>query len=199
MNTKHSIPDDTYAAAPLPNANGQAVLIITADNTEDLEFFYPYYRLLEAGFQVDVATPKGGEFKAKHGLGLKMTKEIKAMDASRYALLYIPGGKAPAALKKDEAVLALVKKFASGGKPIAAICHGPQVLAAAGVIQGKRISAWPEVEVEVQEAGATYVYEPTVVDGQFITGRWPADLPAHLAQVLKALGASAKATSIRAA
>ncbi len=182
-------PYDTFVVSNPQPTKGQAVLILTADDVQDLEFFYPYYRLVEAGYRVDVVTPKGGEFKGKMGMGLKETKAIRDVSPSQYQLLYIPGGKAPAELKKNEDALSLTKAFAVAGKPIAAICHGPQVLAAAGLVQGKRIAAWPEVEVEVRAAGGHYVNEPTVVDGQFITARWPGDLPSHLAAVLKALGA----------
>jgi protease I len=181
------IPNDTYVATQQKASKGQSVLILTANDTQDLEFFYPYYRFIEAGYSVDVATPKGGEFKGKMGMGLKDTKAIKDIDASRYALLYIPGGKAPAELKTNADAVAFTRKFTESGKPVAAICHGPQLLAAAGVIKGKRIAAWPEVEQEVADAGATYVNEATVVDGQFTTARWPGDLPSHLAATLEAL------------
>lgn len=188
LNPKNlAIPADTFAAEFHARTNGQSVLILTADDTQDLEFFYPYYRLIEEGYEVDVATPKGGEFKGKCGMGLKNTKAITAVDALDYCLLYIPGGKAPEALKKNEDALKLVKAFAATGKPIAAICHGPQLLAAAGLIKGHTIAAWPDVEKEVQAAGATYANSPTIVDGQFITARWPGDLPSHLAYTLQAL------------
>lgn len=181
------IPNDTYAATFAANTNGKAVLIITADNTQDLEFFYPYYRLVEEGYDVTVATPKGGEFKGKMGMGLKNTEKLSAMDAHDYCLLYIPGGKAPEELKKNQDALKLVKAFVDSGKPIAAICHGPQVLAAANVIKGHKLAAWPEVQKEVEAAGATYMDTATVVDGQFITARWPGDLPSHMSYTLQVL------------
>jgi protease I len=182
-------PYDSFVASTMPAGKGESILILTADDTQDLEFFYPYYRFIEEGYSVDVVTPEGGEFKGKQGMGLKETKAIKDVSASLYALLYIPGGKAPAALKKNKDALSLVQNFAASGKIIAAICHGPQILAAAKLIEGRRISAWPEVEQEVKEAGATYVNEPTVIDGQFITARWPGDLPSHMARTLQVLKA----------
>ncbi len=162
----------------------QAVLILTANKTEDLEFFYPYYRFLEAGFRVDVATPDGGEFKGKAGLGLKQTRKIGDVNAADYTLLYIPGGKAPAELKNNVEALELTRRFATGQKLIAAICHGPQLLAAADVIDGRKIAAWPEVKDEVVEAGALYIDQDAVIDGPFITARWPGDLPMHLKTTL---------------
>jgi protease I len=180
------IPNDTFVA-PQTDAADKAVLILTADKVQDLEFFYPYYRFIEDGFKVDVVTPDGGELKCKNSMGIKETKKIEDVDINDYDMLYIPGGKAPQELKKNEGVLELVKSFAATGRPIAAICHGPQVLAAADLISGYNISAWPEVEDEINDAGATYLGKETVIDGQFITARWPGDLPSHLIHALEAL------------
>ena len=183
-----NIPSDLYMpASQSPVFGASAILIITANNTEDLEFFYPYYRFLEAGYRVDVATPEGGAFKAKHGLGISKTLKTKDIRSGDYAMLYIPGGKAPEQLKKDMYAIDLIKFFVKSGKPVAAICHGPQVLAAADVIRGCKIAAWPEVEKEIQDAGATYVNAETITDGLFTTGRWPADLPAFTKAMLKVL------------
>src|ERR1700733_13658166 len=112
--------EDTHAVVPIPERlkKKEKVVIITADNTEDIEFFYPYYRLTEEGYTVDVVTPKGGRFEGKHGLGLKNTKAIKDVTPQDYALLYIPGGKAPEELRKNEEVLDFVKAFAAQHKPI---------------------------------------------------------------------------------
>jgi protease I len=180
---------DIYKAAPTPERlkKNIRVAIVTADKTQDLEFFYPYYRLNEEGYDVDVITPKGGAFESKQGMGLKETKRIDEARASDYALVYIPGGKAPAELRKNENVLAFVRDFAASGKPIAAICHGPQVLISAELVHGKRMAAWPEVRSELEEAGAIFVDEALVEDGQFITGRQPGDLPRHLWGVLDIL------------
>lgn len=180
-------PADHFAINHRPQTNGQSVLILTTDDTQDLEFFYPYYRFTEAGFRIDVVTPTGGAFKGKQGMGLQETKAIKEVDPMQYQLLYIPGGKAPAALKKNPEALELVKRFAKSGHPIAAICHGPQLLAAADLIKGRTIAAWPEVEKEITAAGATYADQPTVVDGPFVTARWPGDLPSHLFRTLQLL------------
>jgi protease I len=182
-----TIPKDTYLPETQPQKSATSVLILTANNTEDLEFFYPFYRFTEEGFNVDVVTPDGGAFKGKNGLGISQTKKITDVNAADYQLLYIPGGKAPAELKENSDAIALTKAFYKTGRPIAAVCHGPQVLAAAGVITGKNIAAWPEVEDEVEEAGANYMDQQTCVDGQFITARWPADLPFHLAKTLEVL------------
>lgn len=171
-------PQDIYASQPRHTDHHARVLILTADKTEDLEFFYPYYRFLEEGYAVDVATPKGGAFKGKEGLGLQETLKLSDIQSAQYDLLFIPGGKAPEALKKEDEAVALVKSFADSNKPIAAICHGPQLLAKADVIRRMRIAAWPDVQKEVEEAGAEYCDQESVQDGMFITSRWPGDLPA---------------------
>ncbi len=191
---------DTHAVAPIPERlrKNQKVLILTADKTEDTEFFYPYYRLTEEGYDVEVATPKGGAFEGKHGLGLKDSKKVDDVRAGDYQLIYIPGGKAPAELCRNDRAIVLVKEFAQSGRPLAAICHGAQVLIEAGLVKGKRISAWPEIKDEVEKAGATFVDEALVIDGQFITGRMPGDLHRHLHGVLDVLK-NGKSTARQAA
>ncbi len=180
---------DTHAVAPIPDRlrKNERVVILTANKTEDTEFFYPYYRLTEEGYTVDVVTPEGGEFKGKNGLGLQETKAIKDVNPSDYVLLYIPGGKAPAELRENEAVLTFVKEFARSGKPVASICHGAQVLISANLLSGKQIAAWPEMADELKEAGATFINEALVEDGQFITARMPGDLHRHMYGVIQAL------------
>jgi protease I len=181
-----NIPDDILAA-PQQDMGEKSILIMTADDTEDIEFLYPYYRFIEEGYNVDVATPEGYPFKGKRGYTFTETKKISDAVTTDYDLLYIPGGKAPAALAKNEDALNLVQEFALDGKPIAALCHGPQVLAAAKVISGVKIAAWPEIANEVTQAGASFVSDAAVVDGLFITGRWPADLPDFTASTLDVL------------
>lgn len=186
---------DNYKAAPTPERlkKAERVLIITADNTEDLEFFYPYYRLSEEGYGVDVATVDGKSFKAKHGYEFNDVKALAEVKPESYALLYIPGGKAPAELRKHDEVIRFVQQFARSGKPIAAICHGPQVLVTADLVRGKKISSYPEVREEIEEAGGRWADEALAIDGQFITGRVPGDLPRHLCGVMDTLrGTSSK-------
>ncbi len=180
---------DNHAVVPIPERlkKNERIIIITDDNAEDTEFFYPYYRLTEAGYDVDVVTMDGGPFECKHGLGLSASKSIREVRAQNYVLLYLPGGKAPAELREDDAVLAFVKEFAISGRPIAAICHGPQLLVSAGLVRGRQIAAWPEVREEIEKAGGTYVDEALVIDGPFITARKPGDLHRHLWGVMQYL------------
>lgn len=181
---------DNYQAAPIPERIkiNKKIAIVTGDKTEDLEFFYPYYRFNEAGYEVDVITPKGGAFVGKHGIGLKASKAIEDVRAVDYELLYLPGGKAPAELRKDEKILKFIRDFAGSGKLIAAICHGAQILISAGLVRGRKIAAWPEIKEEVEEAGAIFADEALKEDGQFITARKPGDLHRHLYGVFQCLG-----------
>ena len=180
---------DIMKAAPTPERlqKAERILIITADNTEDMEFFYPYYRFLEEGYAVDVATMDGKSFKGKKGYEFKQTGKLSSLQPEHYALLYIPGGKAPAALRDDENVIRFVQQFARTGRPIAAICHGPQLLITADLVRGHKFSGYPGIKDEIEKAGGTFCDEALAIDGQFITSRLPGDLPRHLSGVMNVL------------
>lgn len=180
---------DIMKAAPTPDRlkKAERILILTADNTEDMEFFYPYYRLVEEGYDVDVATMDGKPFKGKKGYEFKQTTKLDACRAEDYALLYIPGGKAPAALRDDANVIRFVQQFARTGRPIAAICHGPQVLVTADLVRGKKMAGYPGIKDEIEKAGGHFSDEALAIDGPFITSRLPGDLPRHLSGVMETL------------
>lgn len=154
---------------------------------KDLEFFYPYYRFNEEGYEVDIITEDGGSFEAKHGLGLKESKSIDNVQANNYDLLYLPGGKAPEKLRENEKILKFVREIVNSGKIVASICHGAQILISAGVVKGKKIAAWPEMKEELEKAGVEFADEALQKDGNFITARKPGDLHRHLAGVLESL------------
>lgn len=180
---------DNNAVAPIPERlrKNERIAIITADKTQDLEFFYPYYRLTEEGYEVDVITPEGGKLTCKYGLDLQHTRAIDEVTPADYKLLYIPGGKAPQELREEPRVLNFVREFTKSGKTIAAICHGPQVLLSAGVLKGIEVAAWPEIREELEEGGAQFTDEALQIDGQFITARCPGDLHRHLSGVIQRL------------
>lgn len=167
-------------------------LIISGDNVEDSELFYPLYRLREAGFAVDVAAPQAGQITGKHGIAFQADLGVDDVESARsrgYSLLVLPGGKAPAALRAIPKVIDIVNDFASSGIPIAAVCHGPQILISAGLLQGRHATCYKTVVDELKEAGAVYEDKSVVVDGQFITSRQPDDLPDFMREVLKKVGA----------
>jgi protease I len=160
-------------------------LIISADHFEDTELLVPYYRLKEAGFEVDVASISRGKINGKHGYEVSVDKSLRDVNTKDYDLLVLPGGKAPAALRKEPAALEIVKDFFRSNKPVAAICHGPQILVSAGVIQGRRATCYHSVAEELKEAGALYEDSEVVVDGNLVTSRQPSDLPAFMRETLR--------------
>lgn len=160
-------------------------LIISADHFEDTELLVPYYRLKEAGFEVDVASISRGKINGKHGYVVSVDKSLRDVNAKDYDLLVLPGGKAPAALRKEPAALEIVKDFFRSNKPVAAICHGPQILVSAGVIQGRRATCYQSVAEELKEAGALYEDSEVVADGNLVTSRQPSDLPSFMRETLR--------------
>ncbi len=160
-------------------------LVIIADNFEDSEFFAPYYRFLEEGFEVDVASINKGKIKGKHGYETEAGKTLLEIDPADYDLLLLPGGKAPEAIRKEQAALDIARHFFASGKPVAAICHGPQTLITAGLLKGKRATCYKSVATEMKEAGAIYEDSEVVVDGNLVTSRQPSDIPAFMREIMK--------------
>ncbi|PKN02360.1 MAG: peptidase C56 [Elusimicrobia bacterium HGW-Elusimicrobia-1] len=145
-------------------------VIITAQNFQDEEFIYPYYRLREAGFSVDVAIKGKETVKGKYGLPCKPTVDTKDLRESDYDLVVIPGGhEAPDRVRQVREVLDFVRAMNAKGKVISTICHGPWVLISAGVVKGKKISAYIGIKDDVVNAGAEYVDAPVVVDGNIVS------------------------------
>jgi protease I len=164
------------------------VLIVTADRFEDSELLEPLRRLREAGVAVEIASTCAGRITGKHGHRIDVDRTVEVLQVADYDLLLLPGGQAPAALRRDPALLQLVRAFVAGAKPVAAICHGPQILAAAGVLTGRRATAHRSVASELKAAGANYEDRELVVDDGVITSRQPSDLPAFIDAVLRTLG-----------
>lgn len=163
-------------------------LIISADNFEDSELLVPYYRLKEAGVKVTVASLKRGTITGKQGYEVSVDKAIEEVNPNDYAILVLPGGKAPAVLRTEPKVLEIAQSFFAGNKPVAAICHGPQILISAGLMKGRRATCYLSVADELKKAGALYEDQEVVVDANLITSRQPADLPAFMRETMKQLG-----------
>lgn len=162
-------------------------LILSADQFEDSELLVPLYRLQEAGYDVDVASTASGSIVGKHGYAVSVDKSFAEIDPSAYAVLILPGGKAPAAIRHDTMVQAIVRAFMAADKPVAAICHGPQILISAGLLNGKRATCYRSVSEELQGAGARYEDREVVVDGHLVTSRQPGDLPAFMREIMRLL------------
>jgi len=162
-------------------------LIISADHFEDSELLVPFYRLEEEGLEVDVASISRGKIHGKHGYEVAVNKALRDVDPNDYDLLVLPGGKAPATLRKEQAAIAIAQDFMRRSKPVAAICHGPQILITAGVMQGRHATCYHSVAEELQQAGALYEDKTVVVDDKLVTARQPADLPAFSREMVRLL------------
>lgn len=162
-------------------------LIISADNFEDTELLVPDYRMKEEGIKVDIASIREGKIRGKHGYQIGVDKTLQEVNPDEYDILILPGGRAPEALKKEKKVTEIVREFFQKKKPISAICHGPQLLAAAGVLEGRRVTSYRSVVEEMRNAGAIYEDKEVVVDGNLITSRQPSDLPFFLKETMKIL------------
>ena len=167
---------------------GKKVLILSADNFEDTELLVPLYRLREAGCQVDVASIRRDSIRGKHGYEVPVNKLVDEVSAGDYDVLLLPGGKAPAAIRDNRKVQEIARTFMTENKPVAAICHGPQILISANLVRGRKCTCYKEVMTELREAGAQYQDTEVVVDGNLITSREPGDLPAFCRELVQLMG-----------
>ncbi len=164
------------------------VAILVGEGFHDGEAYMPMAYLANRGVKATVIGPNRGEVKAYNSdFTIKIQKAVTEVSIDEFDGLILPGGHAPAKLRENDKVLAFVQGFFATGKPTAAICHGPQVLISAGLMEGKTCTAFPDVEPELSEAGATFVDEPLVVDGNLITSRVPQDLHYFSEAIYKAL------------
>ena len=162
-------------------------LMISADNFEDSELLVPYYRLKEAGVEVAVASLSRRAIVGKHGYNVAVDTTLDEVDADDYGILILPGGAAPAVVRKEPKALEIARNFFAHSKPVAAICHGPQILVSAGLLRGRRATCYTSVADELKQAGALYEDREVVVDANLVTSRQPADLPAFMRETMKQL------------
>jgi protease I len=160
-------------------------LIISADNYEDSELLVPYYRLQEDGAEVDIASMKKGSITGKHSYKVEANIDLQHVNAAEYDLLVLPGGKAPAQIRKEKKALEIARHFFENNKPVSAICHGAQTLITAGVLKGRHATCYKSVAGEMKDAGADYNDKEVVVDGNLVTSRQPSDLPAFMRETMK--------------
>ena len=167
-------------------------LIISADNFEDSELLFPYYRLQEEGIQVDIASVSKGKIKGKHGYEADVNKTLQEISPDDYGILVLPGGKAPDTVRKQEKALKIASDFFEKNKPVVSICHGPQVLISAGLLKGRHATCYSSVAGELKASGALYEDKEVVVDGNLVTSRQPSDLPAFMKETMKMVRATGK-------
>lgn len=163
-------------------------LIISADRFEDSELAEPLHQLQAKGVEVDLAAPQKGQITGKHGHKVHAGLALDAVQPEDYDLLVLPGGKAPAVLQKNPDAVAIARHFLLAGKPVAAICHGPQVLIPTGLLAGRTATCYRDMRRELEAAGVDYQDREVVVDGNLISSRQPADIPAFMQAIFKAIG-----------
>jgi protease I len=161
------------------------ILVLTADNFEDSELMVAYYRFLEEGYLVEIASIRQGTITGKHGYEINAGKSLGEIDPAGYDMLLLPGGKAPETIRKEQSAIEIARHFFAAGKPVAAICHGPQILISAGLLRGRHATCYKSVAREMKAAGALYEDREVVVDSNLITSRQPSDIPAFMREIMK--------------
>jgi protease I len=154
------------------------IAILIEDLFDDKELIYPYYRMQEAGFTVDLIGSMGNNmYKSKFGMPIKSDLASKDISASDYEAVIIPGGFSPDYMRRTQATIDFVRAMDTLGKPIASICHGPWLMISACQLKGKHLTGFHSIKVDIENAGASYLDQAVVIDGHLITSRTPADLP----------------------
>lgn len=172
--------------------SSRRILIMATDGFEQSELEVPLERLRDAGAAVDIASLKTGEITGWDGddWGEDVEVDLTIADAraADYDALVLPGGQInPDLLRVEDSAIALIRDFASAGKPIAAVCHAPWLLVEAGLTKGRRMTSYKSIRTDVANAGAEVVDEPVVRDGNIITSRCPDDLPAFCDAIIEAV------------
>jgi protease I len=168
---------------------GKRVAMLVEDDFEDRELTGPLEALRAAGATVTLIGPRAGaEFTGKRGQAV-VTSDLAAGSAriQDFEALVIPGGYAPDKMRMRHAMVDLARDAMAAGKPVAAICHGPQLLISANALRGRTLTCWPSIAVDVKNAGGLYVDKPVVEDGNLITSRRPDDVPVFSDAIIRAL------------
>ena len=161
------------------------IIILVEQMFNDQEFWYPYYRLKEAGVEVVVVgSGSHGAYTGKSGTQTKVDANAHDISSSEFDGIIIPGGYAPDHMRRYPAMVRLVKELFDAGKVVAAICHGGWMLASANILEGRTVTSFFAIKDDLTHAGANWVDEEVVVDGKLITSRKPDDLPAFMKAVM---------------
>src|SRR5215468_3267495 len=166
---------------------GKRAAVLVEQMYQEMEVWYPVYRLREAGCKVTLVGPEAGQtYASKLGYPVTSDKAARDVKADDFDLLVIPGGYSPDHLRRCEPMVRLVSTMAEQGKPVAAICHGPWVLCSTQALKGRKATCFFSIKDDVINAGGNYVDAEVVRDGSLITSRKPDDLPAFLHAILQA-------------
>jgi protease I len=170
-------------------SNGaKTVAILIEDVYQEMEVWYPAYRLREAGYKTLFLGTGKPEYKSKLGYPCKAEGDIKEARAQDFDGVIVPGGFAPDYLRRSPEMLEFVAAIDKAGKPVGSICHAAWVLCSAGILKGRKATCFFAIKDDVINAGAKYLDQEVVVDGNLVTSRKPDDLPAFMREYLKALG-----------
>lgn len=166
--------------------NGKRVAVLVEQLYQEMEVWYPVYRLREAGCAVELVGPEAGKtYTSKLGYPAKATLSAKDAKGDDFAAVVIPGGFSPDYIRRNADLLRLVREVYAAGKPVAAICHGPWVLCSTTALKGRRVTCFHSIKDDVTNAGGTYVDEEVCIDGNVITSRTPEDLPAFVVAIIE--------------
>lgn len=166
---------------------GKRVAVLVEDLYQELEVWYPVYRFREAGAVVTVVGPQARAYTSKHGYPVTADAAADAVRAEEFDAVVVPGGYAPDRMRLCPSMVNLVRRAYESGKIVAAICHGGWMLASAGIVKGKTVTAYAAIRDDLVNAGASFVDEEAVRDGNVITSRKPDDLPAFCRRIIEAL------------
>ncbi|SKB92417.1 type 1 glutamine amidotransferase domain-containing protein [Daejeonella lutea] len=167
----------------MTNLSNRKIAILTENGFEEVELTSPKKFLEDAGAQVEIVSPQHGKVKAmkdhEWSIEVEVDKHISEAKADDYDGLMLPGGVLnPDKLRMDQDAIAFIKAFFDAGKPVAAICHGPQSLISAGVVKGREMTSYPAIRIDLENAGALWIDRAVVVDQGLVTSRNPGDIPA---------------------
>ncbi|MGC9361084.1 MAG: type 1 glutamine amidotransferase domain-containing protein [Anaerolineae bacterium] len=163
---------------------GANIVVLAEDLYEDMELWYPYYRLLEEGASVTLVGPEAGDYASKHGYVASATEAAAEVDPSGVHAVVVPGGYAPDKLRRYPSILDLVREVYESGGVVAFICHAAWVPISAGIVAGRRATCVSAIRDDLENAGATYVDAPVVVDERLVSSRTPDDLPQYLPAII---------------
>ncbi len=173
--------------------NGKRVAVLVEKFYEDMELWYPVYRLREAGCEVKIVGPKAGEtYASKHGYPAKSDTAASLVTAAHFDAVIIPGGYSPDHMRRCKPMVDLVAESARAGKVVAAICHGPWMLCSAKCLKGRKVTGFYAIRDDVENAGGIWEDAAVVRDGNLVTSRTPDDLPDFLKGILAALAEPAR-------
>ncbi len=168
---------------------GKRIAIFAEEGFEDAELVEPMRAMKDAGARVVVVGSGSKQsYKGKRGTAtITVDTTADKVNAADFDAVIVPGGYVPDKMRLHQAMIDLVKKAYDAGKVVGAICHGPQLLISADIVRGRRVTSWPSIAIDLKNAGAIWIDEPVVQDGNLITSRKPADLPRFNKAIIEAL------------